>query len=245
MMYLKRYVFLGLIGLVAMYWFSRNGLAAVKRLTPAILGVAFALTVAVMLPGIGVTINGATRWLGAGPLQFQPSELLKVALVLYTARLLAERPASVKRLGTLFKPLLLVVGAACLLLLKQPDMGTAMVICFSIGCLLVAAGTPIRLLGSLVGGLFVLRGGAGGGRALPDGARHGLPGPVRRRRRHRLPGGAGADRDRLGRPVRRRPRRVGAEDLLPARGPHGHDPGHHRRGARAWWAWPAWPRSTA
>ena len=47
------------------------------------------------------------------------------------------------------------MGAACLLLLKQPDMGTAMVICFSIGCLLVAAGTPIRLLGSLVGGLFV------------------------------------------------------------------------------------------
>ena len=157
-MYLKRYVFLGLIGLVAMYWFSRNGLAAVKRLTPLLLAVAFALTVAVMLPGIGVTINGATRWLGAGPLQFQPSELLKVTLVLYTARLLAERPGSVKRLGTLANPLLVVVGAACLLLLKQPDMGTAMVICFSIGCLLVAAGTPMRLLGSLVGGLFVLAG---------------------------------------------------------------------------------------
>ena len=155
-MYLKRYVFLGLIGLFAMYWFSRNGLAAVKRLTPAILAVAFVLTVAVMLPGVGVTINGATRWLGAGPLQFQPSELLKVALVLYTARLLAERPGSVKRLGTLFKPLLAVVAVACLLLLKQPDMGTAMVICFSIGCLLVAAGTPMRLLGSLVGGLFVM-----------------------------------------------------------------------------------------
>jgi len=158
-MYLKRYVFLGLIGLVAMYWFSRNGLAAVKRLTPLLLAVAFALTVAVMLPGVGVTINGATRWLGAGPLQFQPSELLKVTLVLYTARLLAERPGSVKRLGTMANPLLVVVGAACLLLLKQPDMGTAMVICFSIGCLLVAAGTPMRLLGSLAGGLFVLAAG--------------------------------------------------------------------------------------
>ncbi len=158
-MYLKRYVFLGLIGLFALHWFSRHGLAAVKRLTPLLLGVAFALTVAVMLPGIGVTINGATRWLGAGPLQFQPSELLKVALVLYAARLLAERPASVKALGTLCKPLLLVVGAACLLLLKQPDMGTAMVICFSIGCLLLAAGVPMRLLGTLGGGLFVLAAG--------------------------------------------------------------------------------------
>ena len=51
------------------------------------------------------------------------------------------------------RPLLLVVGAACALLMKQPDMGTAMVICFAMGALLVAAGTPMRLLGSLVGGL--------------------------------------------------------------------------------------------
>ena len=88
-----------------------------------------------MVPGIGVTINGATRWLGAGPLQFQPSELLKLALVLYAARLLAERPKSrASSSGTLFKPLLLVVAAPpALLLIKQPDMGTAMVICFAIG----------------------------------------------------------------------------------------------------------------
>ena len=77
-MYLKRYVLLGLIGLAAMRHFSRHGLEAVRRATPMLLGVSFALTVAVMLPGIGVTVNGATRWLGAGPLQFQPSELLKV-----------------------------------------------------------------------------------------------------------------------------------------------------------------------
>ena len=57
-----------------------------------LLVVAFGLTFAVMLPGIGVTVNGATRWLGAGPLQFQPSELLKLALVLYAAQLLAARP---------------------------------------------------------------------------------------------------------------------------------------------------------
>ena len=53
-----------------------------------------------MVPGVGVTVNGATRWLGAGPFQFQPSELLKVALVLYAAQLLASRPKqSVQRLG--------------------------------------------------------------------------------------------------------------------------------------------------
>ena len=59
------------------------------------------LTLAVMLPGVGVSINGATRWLGAGPLQFQPSELLKLALVLYAAQLLAARPSGMKTLGGL------------------------------------------------------------------------------------------------------------------------------------------------
>ena len=116
----------------------------------------FVLTVAVMLPGVGVTVNGATRWLGAGPLQFQPSELLKVSLVLYAAQLLAARPRATKTLRGLVNPLLIVVAAACLLLLKQPDMGTALVICLAIGMLLVAAGTPVRLLGGIFGTLVAL-----------------------------------------------------------------------------------------
>src|ERR687895_669188 len=149
--YLKRYVMFGLIGLAVMHAASRHGLAAIRALTPIALVVSFCLTVAVMLPGLGVTVNGATRWLGAGPLQFQPSEMLKVSLVLYAAQVLAARPRTTKTLGGLVKPLLLVVGAACLLLLKQPDMGTSMVICFAIGALLVAAGTPTRHLTLIAG----------------------------------------------------------------------------------------------
>jgi cell division protein FtsW len=151
--YLKRYVMFGLLGLVLLHVASRHGLAVIRSLTPLLLVAAFALTFAVMLPGVGVEVNGAQRWLGAGPLQFQPSELLKVAIVLYAAQLLAARPKSTKTLGGLVKPLLLVVGAACALLMKQPDMGTAMVICFSVGALLVVAGTPVRLLGSIFGAL--------------------------------------------------------------------------------------------
>ncbi len=154
--YLKRYVLFGILGLVLLHVASRHGLAAVKGLTPILLIASFALTVAVMLPGAGVSANGATRWLGAGPLQFQPSELLKFALVLYACLVLAARPHSTKTLGGLVKPLLLVVGVACLLLLKQPDMGTAMVICFAIGALLIAAGTPTRLLGTVGGTLAAL-----------------------------------------------------------------------------------------
>jgi cell division protein FtsW len=116
----------------------------------------FGLTVAVMVPGIGRTVNGATRWLAAGPVQFQPSELLKVALVLYSAQLLASRPKRVRTLGGLCKPMLVVVGAACLLLLAQPDMGTALVVCFSTFCLMIAAGARMRHIGILLGALAVL-----------------------------------------------------------------------------------------
>jgi cell division protein FtsW len=148
--YLKRYVLFGMAGLVLLHLASRHGLRVIRALTPVLLVTSFVLTFAVMLPGVGVTVNGATRWLGAGALQFQPSELLKVSLVLYAAQLLAARPSSVRTIATMTKPLLLVVAAACALLMKQPDMGTTMVICFAIGALLVAAGTPMRNL-ALIG----------------------------------------------------------------------------------------------
>jgi cell division protein FtsW len=149
--YLKRYVMFGLIGLAVMHLASRHGLAAIRAVTPVLLVVSFFLTILVMLPGFGVTVNGATRWLGFGPLQFQPSELLKVALVFYAVQVLAARPRATKTLPGLVKPLLIVVGVAFLLLLKQPDMGTAMTICFALGALLIAAGTPMRMLGGVFG----------------------------------------------------------------------------------------------
>jgi cell division protein FtsW len=154
--YLKRYVTFGLLGLVALHFLSRHGLKLVKAATPVLLVTSFLLCVAVMLPGVGVTVNGATRWLGAGAIQFQPSELLKVSLILYAAQLLAARPRATKTLGGLIKPLLLVVGAACALLLKQPDMGTAIVICMAMGALLLAAGVPLRHLVLIAGTVALL-----------------------------------------------------------------------------------------
>jgi cell division protein FtsW len=154
--YLKRYVMFGALGLVAMHVLSRRSLKVARNATPLILCTGFVLTIAVMVPGIGVTVNGATRWLGAGPVQFQPSELLKVGVILFAAAVIAARPSRLESVGALFKPVLLVVGAACLILLKQPDMGTAMVICFAMFALLVAAGARIRHLATIGGSLMTL-----------------------------------------------------------------------------------------
>jgi len=144
--YLERYLAWGAIGLVAMHILSRRGLEAVHRATPLLLVVSMAGLVAVLIPGVGVQVNGAQRWLGGGPLQFQPSELTKLACVLYAAQVIAVRPHGVRTLRGMASPLLLVVGLACVLIGAEPDLGTALVIAFTVAALLVAGGVPLRHL---------------------------------------------------------------------------------------------------
>jgi cell division protein FtsW len=149
--YLVKYLAFGAGGLVVLQLLAKGGLDLLPRLTPALLAISFAMLVAVKVPGLGIEINGARRWLGAGPLQFQPSELMKLALVLYAAGLLATTPSRLKTLKGVTGPLLLVTGAAIVLIASQPDLGTALVIAFTIGALLLVAGVPLRLLGRIAG----------------------------------------------------------------------------------------------
>ena len=146
-MYLVKYLAYGGLGLVAMHLLSRHGLGAVRQYTPWFLLAAFVLLVLVLVPGLGLKINGARRWLGAGPLQFQPSELMKLALVLHAASMLAARPKIARSLRTAAAPVIGVGGCAVLLIMAQPDLGTSLVICFTMAAMLVAAGLPIRQLG--------------------------------------------------------------------------------------------------
>jgi cell division protein FtsW len=152
--YLVKFVVYGAIGLLLMRVLARDGLQRAERLIAPLLVVSFVLVLAVHLPHVGVSVNGARRWVGAGFLQFQPSELMKLALLLYAATLLARRPERVDDLRALCRPLLVVVGGACLLIASQPDLGTAMVIVFMMAALLVAAGIPMRRLALLVGVLL-------------------------------------------------------------------------------------------
>jgi len=107
----------------------------VVALTGPLLAFSFACLVAVKLPGLGVTVNGARRWLGAGPLTFQPSEVAKLALVLYGRSSLAQKPGRIRTPRNAM-PLLLVAGTMLLLVASQPDLGTALVIAFTLTALL-------------------------------------------------------------------------------------------------------------
>ena len=155
---LVKYLMYTAVGLVAMRVLARRGLELAPRFTLPLLLTSLVLVAAVRLPHVGVTVNGARRWLGAGPLQFQPSELLKLALVLYAALLISRRPERVRSHRELLRPLGYVIVASLALVASQPDLGTAIVIAVSMSCLLVVAGMPLRYLGAcaVAGVVFVL-----------------------------------------------------------------------------------------
>jgi cell division protein FtsW len=138
------YLFAAGIGLVAMRLCEQYGLNWLRpELIRWLLYGSCALLLAVLLPGIGRDINGARRWFAAGPIQFQPSELAKLALVLYAARYLADNP---RRLQRGFKPALapiaVAIGPACLLIAVEPDLGTTLVCFLTVVAMLVVAGLP-------------------------------------------------------------------------------------------------------
>ena len=154
--YLKRTLIFGAVALAIMHVTARVGLDKIRKLTPLLLGGSIFLLVAVL--GAGSEVNGATRWIGSGSLQIQPSELAKVALILYGADLLARKPKRVRSLEGIM-PFLLVTAASCLLIMLEPDMGTTMVIVFAVAATLVAAGARAADLGKIalvIGGLMLL-----------------------------------------------------------------------------------------
>jgi cell division protein FtsW len=150
--YLKRTVLFGAIGLLVMRLLSVRGVRILRPLTGVLLAVSFGLCAAVLVPGIGMEVNGSRAWIGAGMFQIQPSELMKLALILYGAHLLATRAKMVKGgIGPLM-PFLGIAGFG-LALVVAGDLGTALVTALAIGALLVASGARMRDLGLLAAGV--------------------------------------------------------------------------------------------
>jgi cell division protein FtsW len=149
--YLRKQGLYAAVGLVLLLLARRASFRALRPLAPALVLASIGLLIAVLL--IGTSVNGARRWLQLGPAVFQPSELAKLALVFWAAAYLARRPAP-RTLGELFRPLGMVAGVVCTLLLLEPDLGTAITIVVMLGGMLVISGAPARLLAA-AGGLCV------------------------------------------------------------------------------------------
>jgi cell division protein FtsW len=103
----------------------------------------FGLLLAVLVPGVGVTAGGSSRWIGVGLFRVQPSELMKLSLAVFVADLLARRARRVREARAVVAPVLIVLFVAAVLVLKQPDMGTALVLACITFTLLYAGGVPL------------------------------------------------------------------------------------------------------
>ncbi len=146
--YLKRTLIFVVIGLAVMRLLTIGGVPLLRRTTPLLLGVAFVACLAVIVPGIGVEINGSRAWIAAGPIQIQPSELMKIALILFAANLLATRTEIVAGGVGRLCPVLGLAGAG-IGIVGTADLGTALVIAVAVSALLVAAGARLRDLAVL------------------------------------------------------------------------------------------------
>ncbi len=128
-----------LAGSAAMWVVSRADLESLRALAIPGLFMALFLMALVCVPGIGKTVGGAQRWFRLGPFSFQPSEVLKIALVFYLADSLERRRQTLSNLSGLF-PYLVILGICMLLLEKQHDFGTAVLLALVTILLLFLAG---------------------------------------------------------------------------------------------------------
>jgi cell division protein FtsW len=117
-----------------------------RRLVRPLLIVSTALLVVVLVPGIGVYVSGSRRWLGTGTLRFQPSEVAKLALLLYAADLVSRRSDELHDWRRVVKPVVLVLAGFVFLVMREPDLGSALVLAFIVITVLVAGGVRVRHL---------------------------------------------------------------------------------------------------
>ena len=146
-LFLKQSLFLA-IGLGVAAVAARVRADVLRRLRFVLPLASISLLIAVFMPGIGHDAGGSSRWIGAGPIQIQPSELMKLAIIVFAADLLARRAKRADHWRAVVLPLLQLLAFAGILIMKQPDLGTCIVIFCITFALMFAAGLPVRVIGT-------------------------------------------------------------------------------------------------
>ena len=151
--FVEKQVIYAAIGVALLVVVSRLPLEQLRALAPTLVVTALILCLGVL--AVGSRINGARRWITVGPLVFQPSELAKLAIVVWTAAYLSRRPPP-RTLQELARPLGLLVLLFAGLVLVEPDLGTALTLLLVVGAILLVSGTRARVLASAYGIVFGL-----------------------------------------------------------------------------------------
>ncbi len=167
--YFKRQAAFAVMGLVAMYFVSKIDYQIWRGVSPFLLLAAILMLVAVLVPGVGITNNNATRWLGIGPIQFQPSEVAKLGVVLFFSAVLSKREQGEHKFKhRLRQPwqglrkfwywsdlhdiwlLVLVLGVIAILMICEPHLSGTILIFAAAAAILFASG--VKLFWFILGG---------------------------------------------------------------------------------------------
>lgn len=144
--YLKRQLVWLAVGLAGAYALYRLEYHNLKRIAPYLLVAAIVGLALVFVPHIGLGVNGGRRWIGTASLSLEPSEFAKLALVIYLSAMLSARGDRITSLPRGLIPLCLPVAIMAVLVLKEPDMGTASLLIFTAFALFFAAGARLAHL---------------------------------------------------------------------------------------------------
>ncbi|MFH1868652.1 MAG: putative lipid II flippase FtsW [Candidatus Omnitrophota bacterium] len=157
--YLKRHVLFMLVGFIFAISFMSVDYANLRKYIKPFLIFSILLLIAVFIPGLGRQIGGARRWISLGPVNFQPSEITKMALVFYAADVLSRKQSEIGDFLYGFLPLLLPLGLCLALILVEPDLGTAVALAALIVTMAFVAGVKIKhLLWMILPGMLAFLG---------------------------------------------------------------------------------------
>jgi cell division protein FtsW len=144
--YFKKQLLWAILGLAALFITVKVPYTKWRNFVKVGLVGSFLSMFLVFIPGLGRNINGAQNWLNLGPFGGQPSEVMKLALLLYSADLLARRSEHISDPKRTLRPVLMILVAACLLVLAQRDLGNGIVMAIIVLAVSFFAGVPLRPL---------------------------------------------------------------------------------------------------
>lgn len=146
-MFFKKQLLWAAIGVAGFVFFARFDYKKLKGRGALAMVVCGLMLGAVLVPGIGITVGGSARWIGAGPLSFQPSEFAKLALILFVADVFArKRESRLRFFAETAMPVLPALGFVALLVMLQPDMGTTMLLGLIAFGMMFVAGAPLKYI---------------------------------------------------------------------------------------------------
>ncbi len=141
--FVKRHLVFLLLAIICSFLVYSLPVEMWNRIAILLLLVGVGLLIAVLIPGVGKTVNGAQRWISLGPISVQASEVAKFCFIIFFASFLARRTSEFQTRWSAFFKLIGILGIFVLLVLLEPDFGSAVVLCITAGAMMFMAGVPI------------------------------------------------------------------------------------------------------